>query len=499
MGPKTFFARAYLSYCQLEYVPQAPSDTRYTKHQLILVGILTTLCVTARNDFIILNTAVGKTGGEIELWKDALKYMKCFFCCPEVNVDKNFLIVKRDEFFSKGQWWYDPKRGIARNHQNPSNYSEKYRSANHLEESAKWKIGVGPRLSAINATAAMMSSKSPKTSSSTIRPSKERGKVAAENQKARVQKDNDAITAGFKQSGVGQKRKAGDSSVAIKSPPPQQLSSKLQKTSSSTPIIVDSAIKTSSAPRSHSQTASFAEVRNQIVRDSDIAELQMRERSRLQLVEIELARKEQRVLEAKEREETLRNLEKQGFYVVITIRNNIQQINYNPVIEEYRADRNRQQARLDVRDNEDAEMASIRIQRAKMNLHNEQVTFHGQVQEIKDAQNDARLEKHLKLKHSLNETSLDTAHHRSMAFVTERSSTLMTMTGLQTLPQSFATFRCQQHTQSTNNHESTVGIKDANRNDGKGDSNAQAVMLEDTNDDEDDDGYAEEEKPPWMV
>ena len=76
------------------------------------------------------------------------------------------------------------------------------------------------------------------------------------------------------------------------------MSSKLQKTSSSTPIIVDSAIKTSSAPRSHSQTASFAEVRNQIVRDSDIAELQMRERSRLQLVEIELARKEQRVLEA---------------------------------------------------------------------------------------------------------------------------------------------------------------------------------------------------------
>ena len=133
-----------------------------------------------------------------------------------------------------------------------------------------------------------------------------------------------------------------------------------------------------------------------------------------------------------------------------------------------------------------------------MNLHNEQVTFHGQVQEIKDAQNDARLEKHLKLKHSLNETSLDTAHHRSMAFVTERSSTLMAMTGLQTLPQSFASFRCQQHTQSTNNHEITVGIKGANRNDSKDDSNAQAVMFEDKNDDEDD-GYDEEEKPPWMV
>lgn len=322
MGPKTFLARSYLSYCQLEYVPQAPNDTRYSKHQLILVGILTTLCVSARNDFLILNKAVGKTGGEIELWKDALKYMKCFFCCPEVSVDKNFLITKRNEFFSKGQWWYDPKRGIARNHQNPSNYSEKYRSANHLEESAKWKIGVGPRLSAINATAAIMSSKIPETSSSIIRPSKERGKMAAENQKARVQRDNDVITAGFKQSaGGGQKRKAGEGSANIKSPPPQ-LPSKLQKSSPST--VLGSAIKISSTPRSHAPTASFAEVRYQIARDSEIVELQMRERSRLQLVEIELARQEQRAREAKEREENLRNLEKQGYSLVVTI-NDIQQ------------------------------------------------------------------------------------------------------------------------------------------------------------------------------
>ena len=77
---------------------------------------------------------------------------------------------------------YDPTWGIARNHQSPSNFSEKYRSANHLEESAKWKIGVGPRMSAIYVIAAMESSKSPETSS-VIRPSRERGKVAAENQK----------------------------------------------------------------------------------------------------------------------------------------------------------------------------------------------------------------------------------------------------------------------------------------------------------------------------
>ena len=169
----------------------------------------------------------------------------------------------------------------------------------------------------------MSSNKTPETSSSVIRPSKKRGKIAAENQKARVQKDNDAFTAGFKQSGGGQKSKAGDSSVSIESPPPQ-LSSKFQKTSFST-TIADSAIKISSTPRSHAHTASsFAEVLNQIVRDSEVAELQMREREKPITVEIELGRKEQRALEAKEREESLRNLEKQGYISVIIINNNKQ-------------------------------------------------------------------------------------------------------------------------------------------------------------------------------
>jgi hypothetical protein len=152
---------------------------------------------------------------------------------------------------------------------------------------------------------------------------------------------------------------------------------------------------------------------------------------------------------------------------------------------------------LDVRDNEDAEMASIRIQRAKMNLYNEQVLFQGQVQELKDAQNDARLEKQMKLKHSLQESSLDTAHHRSMAFVTERSSALMAMTGLQPLrPQSFASFRREQLTQSTNIQEKIVGNRDANKNDDRS-NNAQA-MMDDKGDDEAD-ADDEEEKQPWMV
>ena len=149
---------------------------------------------------------------------------------------------------------------------------------------------------------------------------------------------------------------------------------------------------------------------------------------------------------------------------------------------------------MDLRDREDAEMTAIRIQRAKLNMHNEQVVFHGQVQELKDAQNDARVEKHMKLKHSLQETSLDSAHHRSMAFVTEKSNTLMAMTGLQTAPQSFASFR-RELTKSANNSERPVCIPDdADKHENKGDG---AQAMEDK--DEDDDGDDTEEKLPWMV
>lgn len=41
---KKFVGRAFLSYCQLEFNPDSPDDHRYEKQQMILVGILTTLC-----------------------------------------------------------------------------------------------------------------------------------------------------------------------------------------------------------------------------------------------------------------------------------------------------------------------------------------------------------------------------------------------------------------------------------------------------------------------
>ena len=308
MGTK-LVARAYLSYCQLEYIPQALDDSRYTKLQIVLVGILTTLCVTARNDFLILNKAIGKRGGEIERWCDGMKQMKWFHCCPEIPVDKNFLVSKRDEFFSKGQWWYDPSRRIARNHQNTSNYSVQYQSANHLEESAKWKLGVGPRLSAVAATEAFMAKPAANTSTS-LRAASERGRVAAENQKAIVQKENDAISAGFKRSSSGSvKRKAGESVAEIQSPQ-SQFPSKFLK---SPKPVNDTPLKIPTATWSTTErTPSFAQIREQIYKESDIVELQMRERSRIEQLRLELAMQQQRSKEAQENAANLRYLQQQG-------------------------------------------------------------------------------------------------------------------------------------------------------------------------------------------
>lgn len=236
--------------------------------------------------------------------------MKWFHCCPEIPVDKNFLVSKRDEFFSKGQWWYDPSRRIARNHQNTSNYSVQYQSANHLEESAKWKLGVGPRLSAVAATEAFMAKTAANISTTSLRAASERGKVAAENQKAIVQKEHEAISAGFKRSSSGSvKRKAGDSVAEIQSPQSQFPSKFLKspKPATDTPLKIPTATWSTTE-----RTPSFAQIREQIYKESDIIELQMRERSRIENLRLELAMQQQRSKEAQENAENLRYLQQQG-------------------------------------------------------------------------------------------------------------------------------------------------------------------------------------------
>ena len=72
-----------------------------------------------------------------------MELMRNCYCNRAIPVDRQFLLNLRDEFFSRYRWFYDESRGISRNHQNPGNYDEKYRTANHLEESKKWKLIIG--------------------------------------------------------------------------------------------------------------------------------------------------------------------------------------------------------------------------------------------------------------------------------------------------------------------------------------------------------------------
>ena len=138
---KKFAARAFISYCQLEYIPDSADDKKFTRYQLILIGILTTLCVTARNDFLVLDCNLNT----VVLWNNGMQFMRNCYCNRSIPVDKPFLKNKRDEFFGVHRWWYDPSRGVSRNHQNTGNYDVQFKSADHLNESAKWTAIAGKR------------------------------------------------------------------------------------------------------------------------------------------------------------------------------------------------------------------------------------------------------------------------------------------------------------------------------------------------------------------
>jgi hypothetical protein len=132
-------ARAFVSLCQLEFTPDSLDDKRYEKYQLSLVCILTTLCTTARNDFLIYDAKLNT----ICLWQNGMELMRNCYCNRKIRVDRNALLELRDAFFTRYRWFYDSSRQISRNHQNPGNYDVKYQKANHLEESMKWKLSVG--------------------------------------------------------------------------------------------------------------------------------------------------------------------------------------------------------------------------------------------------------------------------------------------------------------------------------------------------------------------
>ena len=132
-------ARAYISLCQLVYKPEWDGDNRYEQHQLTLVQILTTLCTTARNDFLLYDGKLDR----IIRWTNGMELMKNCYCNRKIPVDRAALLEMRDAYFVQNRFFYDPSRCIARNHQLTGDYDAKYQKENHLEESAKWKLRLG--------------------------------------------------------------------------------------------------------------------------------------------------------------------------------------------------------------------------------------------------------------------------------------------------------------------------------------------------------------------
>ena len=147
--------RSFLSYCHLDFIPESIDDTRYEKHQIILVGILTTLCVSARNDFLVFDLKLN----EILLWKNGMSLMRNFYCNRTFPVDKEDLIVRRNEFFGKYRLFYDVRRCLARNYQDPNSPDHDHKNAHHEQETAKWTpiIGLPNQHVSIAPAAAMLS------------------------------------------------------------------------------------------------------------------------------------------------------------------------------------------------------------------------------------------------------------------------------------------------------------------------------------------------------
>lgn len=291
---KKYVGRAFLSYCQLEFCPDSADDHRYDKHQMILVGILTTLCVTARNDFLVYDTKLNA----IQLWKNGMQLMRNFYCNRSIPVDKSLLMEKRNEFFGCYRWYYDPKRGIARNHQNPGNYSEDFRKSDHLEETAKWKVGVGQ-------SKPFVEEKNSKAVESLLEaPGKTRSQIAKDTRAANLKAKNEAGAVDLmKKINL---RKPPTSHVVVPSKKSQAVvPNAAPKVLSSYPIPttarnqlrgaaatlgvaekISSGLADCEQQPLHFSTSSFAQVRLKIAMEADVVEAQLLENKRIKIAEV---------------------------------------------------------------------------------------------------------------------------------------------------------------------------------------------------------------------
>ena len=154
--------------------------------------------------------------GECELWKNGMQKMKDCYCIPGTKVDKQALVQHRNTWIGRNRFWYDSKRGIPRNTQNPGNYSQDYERPNHLEESLKWKPIVGLRGGIPKPPAEPYQGDSRTRSKTTKKGAVRQNPRGAERQKSKEQRQKNIQE--FNKWGLGSlKSKAASSAVAKKS------------------------------------------------------------------------------------------------------------------------------------------------------------------------------------------------------------------------------------------------------------------------------------------
>jgi hypothetical protein len=140
--------RVYFSMCHLERWESVDEHSTQSiiNTNFILIAIMTTLCVTSRNDFLVYNTNLKK----IEKW-DSTELIRMFWCVPEKPIENISELYKlRLEFFDINSWIYDERRLVPRDIHNPSDRSEDQQTVNYKEASLMWTLRKGVRAQFLN-------------------------------------------------------------------------------------------------------------------------------------------------------------------------------------------------------------------------------------------------------------------------------------------------------------------------------------------------------------
>jgi hypothetical protein len=119
------------------------SNNTSTEPTHTLVAILTTLCNTHRDDFLIYNHKTQKIG----LWQRLASISNRFWCLPDHPIDHDKLQRALMKYYDKYQLIYDESRLIPRDTKYPSDFQDKRKASKSIVDEVRqlWTIRKGPR------------------------------------------------------------------------------------------------------------------------------------------------------------------------------------------------------------------------------------------------------------------------------------------------------------------------------------------------------------------